>query len=274
MNKIVVTGATGNVGRPLVQALSTAGAGVTAVARGITAGEVPDGVRWQRGDLAVPESLPLVGATALFVLTSADFMATGDLRVTLAAAADAGVQRVVLLSSQGVGTGRHPATHEQALSKSGLEWTVLRAGGFASNAFGWAPSVRAGRTVAAPFGNVALPVLDPTDIAAVAAAVLRSAGHAGRTYELTGPEAITPREQAEAIGRALAEPVMFFELTRAQARAHLLAVMPEPVADSTLDILGSPTPHEQAVSPDVATILGRPARTFADWAAANVLAFR
>ena len=134
--------------------------------------------------------------------------------------------------------------------------------------------VRTRRTVAAPFGDVALPAIDPADIAEVAAITLRDAGHGGRTYELTGPAPISPRQQAAAIADALGEPVRFVEQSRAEARARMLRFMPEPVVEATLGILGTPTAAEQRVSPDVERVLGRPPRTFADWAARNAAAFR
>jgi hypothetical protein len=84
---------------------------------------------------------------------------------------------------------------------------------------------------------------------------------------------ITPREQAAAIAEALGEPVRFVEQTRDEARAQMLRFMPEPVVEGTLAILGAPTPAEQKVSPAVERILGRPPRTFADWAGRNVAAF-
>jgi uncharacterized protein YbjT (DUF2867 family) len=268
---IVVTGATGNVGRPLVAALAEAREDVTAVSRGIAAADVPAGVRVHRADLSDPRELEpaLDGAAALFLLTTGAF----DPAV-LELARAAGVGRVVLLSSQGVGTGRHPADLEEAVIRSGLDWTVLRPGGFHSNTLMWAGSVRTQRVVAAPFGDVALPTIDPADIAAVAAAALREPGHAGRTYTLTGPEAVSPRQQAAAIAAALGEPVRFVEQTRAEAKAQLVAFMPEPMADHTLDILGTPTPAEQRVSPDVARVLGRAPGSYAEWAARNVAAFR
>jgi uncharacterized protein YbjT (DUF2867 family) len=162
---------------------------------------------------------------------------------------------------------------EEAVRQSGLDWTLLRPGGFASNAFAWAGSVRADRTVAAPFADVALPVVDPADIAAVASVALREDGHAGRAYELTGPVAVSPREQAAALGEAIGAEVRFTELSRAEARAFMTRFLPEPVVDGTLDILGSPHPAEQRVSPDVRTLLGREPGTFAQWAARNAAAF-
>jgi uncharacterized protein YbjT (DUF2867 family) len=270
---IVVTGASGNVGRPLVQALAAAGEKVTAVSRRTP--ELPPGVPHEAADLTRPESLApaLAGATALFLLTSAEFMAGGDIGGVLDQARAAGVRRVVLLSSQGVATGRHPSTLEAPVTGSGLEWTLLRPGGFHTNTFGWAEMVRGQRMVAAPFGDIALPAIDPADIAEVAAVVLREPGHAGQAYELTGPAPVSPRQQAMAIADALGEPVRFVELSRDEAKARMVRFLPEPVAESTLDILGTPTPAEQRVSPDVERVLGRPGRTYADWASRNIVAF-
>ncbi|MGW5717559.1 NAD(P)H-binding protein [Amycolatopsis sp. NPDC003865] len=258
---IVVTGATGNIGRPLVEALTAAGEEVRAVSRG---GPVP-------ADLTDAASLrpAFAGASAVFLLLPPGFR--GPLSPVLEAVDGA---RVVLLSSQGVGTGRHPAFFEDAVRGSGLPWTVLRPGGFASNALQWAESVRASRSLAAPFGDVGLPVIYPSDIAAVAAAALVDASHTGRTYELTGPSPVTPRAQAAAIGEALGEPVRFVPQTRSEAFTAFTRFMPPEVAEATLDILGAPTPAEQRVSPDVSRVLGRPPRPFSEWAARNAAAFK
>ncbi len=187
----------------------------------------------------------------------------------------------MLLSSPGVATRPESASHgvlglsiEEAVRGSGVAWTILRPGNFDSNTYAWAPSVRAERTVAAPFADVALPAVDPGDIAGVAAAALREDGHAGQIYELTGPAPVTPREQAAAIGAALGEPIRFVEQTPDQARAQMLTFMPADVVETTLAILGAPTPAERRVSPDVERVLGRAPRRYADWARANIAAFR
>jgi uncharacterized protein YbjT (DUF2867 family) len=277
---IVVTGATGNVGRPLVRALVAAGETVTAVSRGISARDMPAGVRHHQADLAEPESLvpALDGADALFLLTSGHFVAAGgSVNDVLDVARAGGIGRIVLLSSQGVATGSHPSTLEDPVTESDLEWTLLRPGGFDSNTLQWAEMVRTQRMVGAPFGDVALPTIDPADIAEVAevaAVTLRDTGHVGKAYELTGPAPISPRQQAMAIADALGEPVRFVEQSRAEARAQMMQFMPEPIAEATLDILGTPKAAEQRVSPDVEQVLGRPPRTFAQWAAHNVSAFK
>ncbi|MFJ8539190.1 NAD(P)H-binding protein [Streptomyces sp. NPDC093591] len=273
---IVVTGATGNVGRPLVRALVEAGEQVTAVSRRISARDVPEGARPHPADLTAPQRLApaLDGAKALFLLTSGDFMAAGgDLGAVVDVVRGSGVRRVVLLSSQGVGTGDHPSFSEDAVKASGLEWTVLRPGGFHSNALQWADMIRTRREVAAPFGDVALPTVDPVDIAEVAAMALREPDHDGEVYELTGPAPVSPRQQTAAIEDAVGEAVRFVELTRAEARERMLGFMPEPVVESTLDMLGAPAAALRRVSPDVERVLGRPAGAFADWARRNVSAF-
>ncbi|MYU07268.1 NAD(P)H-binding protein [Streptomyces sp. SID8366] len=278
---IVVTGATGNVGRTLTQALAEAGERVTAVSRHTA--EVPQGVRHVRADLAEPQTLAPVldGAKALFLLLSGDLHAPGAGPagiIDLAAAS--GVRRVVLLSSQGVATRPLGPTRiamrelEDALRGSGLDRAVLRPGGFASNAFAWAESVRAHGVVAAPFGDVGVPVVDPADIAEVAAACLLDDRHNGGVFELTGPEVITPRQQARAIAAALGSPVRFHELTREEAKAAMTRFVPPELADDTLDIIGAPNSAESRISPDVERVLGRAPRPFGDWVDRNLAAFR
>jgi len=278
---IVVTGATGNIGRPLVATLAEAGQDVTAVSRRVA--EVPDGVRHVVADLAEPGSLDevLSDATALFLLLSGDLHAVGARPADLVEkAVKQGVRRVVLLSTLGVATRPFGTTRilmrelEEAVQGAAAEPVILRPGGFQSNALWWAESVRQQRVVAAPFGDTGVPIIDPADIGAVAAASLVDERHVGAVYELTGPAVVTPRQQAAALSAALGEPVEFRELTRAEAKAGMSQSMPGELADDTLDILSSPTPAELRISPDVERVLGRAPRSFADWAARNVAAFR
>ncbi|WP_037608325.1 NAD(P)H-binding protein [Streptacidiphilus rugosus] len=280
---IVVTGATGNVGRTLVPLLAEAGEEVVAVSRQSRPAGFPAGVRHARADLGEAASMRpvLEGADALFVLLGGELNGRGESpQALLDVVEQAAVKRVVLLSSQINATRPDAPSHarlrefEAAVRASGVDFTVLRPAGFASNAFAWAESVRATRTVLAPFGDVALPVVDPADIAEVAAAALRGGGHAGRTYELTGPEAISPRGQAAALSAALGEPVAFVELSEAQAAEHLARFMPQELVGGTLDILGRPLPAEQATARDIEQVLGRPAQSFGDWAARHLAAFR
>ncbi|MEU6146623.1 NAD(P)H-binding protein [Streptomyces sp. NPDC047081] len=271
----VVTGATGNVGRTLIRLLVEAGEEVTAVARRVTEADVPAGVRAVAADLGDAETLrsALKGARGVFLLVAGE-----DPQGLVGVAKEAGVGRLVLLSSQGAGTRpgvyRQAVGFEAAVRGSGLEWTVLRSGGLDSNAFAWAEPVRLHRTAAAPFGDVGLPFVDPDDVAAVGAAVLREPGHGGATYTLTGPAPTTPRERAAALAEALGERVDFVEQTREEAHAQMARFMPLPVVEGTLALLGAPTEEERAVSPDVERVLGRGARGFGEWVGRNVGVFR
>ncbi|MGW4851666.1 SDR family oxidoreductase [Streptomyces sp. NPDC004288] len=276
---IVVTGATGNVGRTLVELLAAAGEDVTAVSRRPAEG-LPAGVAHRRGDLADVDGLTSVfdGAEAVYLLVAG----LGEElrpREIVAAAVTCGVRRIVLQSSQVVGTRTGSASHEilrsfeTAVRESGVAWTVLRPGGFASNAFLWADPVRSARTVAAPFADVALPVVDPADIAEVAAAALRDPAHAGRTYVLTGPVAVSPRDQVGALADALGAAVEFVPQSAGEARAQLVRFLPEAAVDGMLSVLGAPRDEEQRVSPDVERVLGRSPRPFSAWAERNVSAF-
>ncbi|MFE4264331.1 SDR family oxidoreductase [Streptomyces sp. NPDC056883] len=280
---IVVTGTTGNIGRTLVPLLAEAGEEVVAVSRQPQFAGLPAGARHARADVGDAESMRPVldGADAFFILLGGELNGRGESpKALLDAAEAAGVKRVVLLSSQINSTRPEALSHtrlrefEAAVRASGPEFTILRPGGFASNAFAWSESVRTKRTIFAPFGDVALPVVDPADIAGVAAAALLEDGHAGRTYELTGPEAISPRRQAAVISEALGEEVTFVELSREDAHAHMAQFMPEEVIAGTLDVLGVPLPAEREISPDVESVLHRPASPFAEWVARSLPAFR
>lgn len=280
---IAVTGATGNIGRTLVELLAGAGEEVVAVSRRPEPAGPATGVRWARADIGNATSLrpALEGARALFLLLGGELNSRGESPAALLdVAARAGVERIVLVSSQVSATRPEAPSHarlrefEAAVRASGRDFTILRPGGFASNAFAWAETVRTKRTVFAPFGDVALPVIDPADIAAVAAAALREDGHTGRVYELTGPAPISPRGQAAVLSEALGEEVAFVELSREEAHAHLARFMPEQVVTGTLDVLGTPLPAEREVSTDVATVLRRPAGPFDGWVARNLPAFR
>ncbi|WP_017559571.1 NAD(P)H-binding protein [Nocardiopsis baichengensis] len=270
---IVVTGSTGNIGRPLVEALTSAGESVTAVSRAPIG--LPARARHFAGDLADPRGLEpaFKGADRLFLMVPDPALPVSEI---VATARDAGVGRIVLLSSQRAQSRRDPflTGMERTVTEAVPEWTVLRPGGFASNALLWAESIRSTRTVRAPFGDVALPPIDPADIAAAAAAALLENTHLGRYYTLNGPQAVTPREQTAAIADAIGDEVAFVEQTRDQAFEELSRIWPSAVVDKTLDAIGTPTREERTPAPDTELALGRAPLSFTDWAARNADAFR
>ncbi|WP_336084002.1 NAD(P)H-binding protein [Nocardia sp. SSK8] len=272
---IVVTGATGNIGTSLVGLLAASGTPVRAVSRGSRPAHLPANVEHVAADLGDLDSLAPAfrDADALFLLITGEQLITGpEPADLLKAAAAAGVRRVVFVSSQGAVTRpssdgyARTIAFERALAESDLAWTVLRPSGFFSNTFAWIEPVRAQRMVAAPFGEIGLPAVDPADIAAVAAAALTEDGHSGRAYTLTGPAPITPRAQAAALAAAVGTPITFVDLTPEQAMANMVRFMPESVAEHTLAILGTPTAEELQVSGDIETVLGRPATPYEEWA--------
>jgi uncharacterized protein YbjT (DUF2867 family) len=270
---ITVTGATGNIGRPLVAALAAAGEQVNTVSRGEA--ESTEYVTHYRADLSEPATLKsaLDGAAALFLLTRDPAL---DLDPVLAEAAAAGVGRVVLVSSiRTVSRGDlSQQGFEGAVRNSGLDWTILRPGAFHSNAAGlWGERIRGERMVKAPFGDVAHPAIDPADIAAVAAKALTEDGHAGESYAITGPAAISPREQTAAIAEAIGETVRFVEQTRDEAFAAFSRIWPPEVVEGTLTVMGDPNEVERRVTGEVERLLGRPATSFGDWAKRNAAAF-
>ncbi|MFD3822106.1 SDR family oxidoreductase [Streptomyces sp. NPDC058625] len=273
---ILVTGATGNIGSALVRQLHGSGASpVRGLTRDAARAPFPDGVE---GDLARPASLKpaLDGVRSLFLVPGMG--ADADV---LTAARQAGVEHVVLVSSVTVRTHPHlPAAAgnlavERMLQDSGMSWTVLRPTQFASNALWWAASIREHRSIRVPYADIGLPAVHPADIAAVARAALTEPGHRGRTYALTGPERITPRQQARAIGAALGHDVSVEGISREEAHRQMAPFMGDRTAHAVLDLMGGDVNDELLkVHDTVSRVTGSPARPFRQWAAENVAAFR
>ncbi|MGQ4488359.1 NAD(P)H-binding protein [Streptomyces sp. SAS_281] len=276
---ILVTGATGNIGSALLRELHAHGVGpLRALTRDVSRAAFPAGVEAVEGDLAVPESLEpaLTGARSLFLPSR-----VGPDADIIAAARRAGVEHVVLVSSITALTHPHlgPAAEnlavERLLQDSGMAWTVLRPTQFASNALLWAPSIRAGEAVRAPFADTGLPTVHPSDIASVARVALAEPGHRGRTYALTGPEPMPARQQVEAVAAAIGRPVPFTEIGRPEARRWMAGVVGEEDADAVLDVMGGDANEELlAVRDTVRQVTGAPARPFRQWATEHADAFR
>ena len=275
---IVVTGGTGRVGQQVVAQLRERNLKVRVVSR--RPGQPQAGVETAAADLADPASLEpaLRGADALFLLwpfTSAELTATLAPQVAKLAARH--VTRIVYLSAQPAAErpGSFWALTERAIEDSGAAWTFLRPAGFASNTLMWADQIRAGDVVRWPFGAAARTLIDERDIAAVAVRALTGDGHAGARYLLSGPAVLTQAEQLAAIGRALGRDLTWEELPRAQAQQALTAAWGDPgFAASALDTWERFVTHPEVVTSTVRDLTGVPARTFADWAAANAGAFR
>ncbi|MGI5425015.1 NAD(P)H-binding protein [Streptomyces sp. CA-179760] len=276
---ILVTGATGNIGRALLGELGLGGSvAVRALARDAGRVSFPEGVEVVEGDLARADSLKgaLRGIRSLFLLSGMG--AEGEV---LAAARQAGVEHVVLVSSITVQTHPHlPAAGEKlaverSLKDSGMAWTILRPTQFASNTLWWAQSIRAEGVVRAPYADVGLPAVHPADIAAVARVALTEPGHRGRTYALTGPVRVTVRQQVAAVAAALGRAVTLVEISPEEAHRQMASFLGDETAHAVLDLLGGDVNDELLTVRDtVAQVTGSPARSFRQWAAENGDAFR
>ena len=285
---ILVTGATGFVGRHVVSQLAAAGERVRAMTRKPGGVPVPDGAEVVRGDLLDPSSVAeaLAGVDRMYL-----FPEPRTAVEVVAAARRAGVDRIVTLSSGAVSAGLDTDFQlpvEQAVEASGCEWTHLRPGEFASNALRlWGPSIRAERVVRHHQPDWRGLPIHEADIAAVGVAALLEDGHHGKAYDLTGPARLSARDQARMIGDALGEEVRVEEVTREEARDILRSYGGWAAENADLltgfesyspSDLPDHTPEEWDAMikplPTVEEVLGRPARSFAEWARDHVGDFR
>ena len=277
---IVVTGATGPVGRQAVQLLLDAGAEVAAVTRDPAAAALPDGARIIKGDPSRPMTLAaeLGGIEAILLSPRAAGSAAAEL---LELAASRGTQRVVLLSAL---TVQYPAGEprfadqfraaEKAAQDCGLATTVLRCADFDTNALAWAPQIRASGVVRGAYAAAATSPIHERDIAQVAAAALTSPGRTGACHVLTGPQSLTQRDKVRLIGQATGRDLEFAEVSPEVVRQALLAQgLPEEIPDRLLGSLRDYSSQPGPTTDTVRQLLGRPALTFAEWASQNVVAF-
>lgn len=278
---ILVTGATGNVGRQVVAQLLAAGAAVRALARDPRSARLPGEVEVVAGDLSEPGTLEaaLTGIESVFLVWP---FLTAEGAPAVLDVAGRHARRVVYLSSSGVNEeaerqsdpiNQFHADMERLIEKSGLEWTFLRADTFASNALGWAGQIRASGVVRG-IAPAAKAVIHEHDTAAVAVRTLTEDGHAGAKHLLTGPRVLSRAEQVRAIGEAIGRPLRFEELSAQVARPQMLADgWPPALVDALLAAAGR-RPGQAPVTSTVEEITGAPARTFEEWAAEHVGDFR
>lgn len=268
---IVVTGATGNVGRPLVAELAAAGAHVRAVTRAPDTADFPANVEVVA---SVTEALP--GAASVFL----NSRALGD---TLAAAvsrsAAAGVTKLVALSAinadddfatqpSRVRGDRNKETEQLAVN-SGLAWVSLRPTVFASNFGGmWSAQLRAGDVVSGPYAAASTAPIVERDIAAVAARALLTDDLVGKRIPMTGPQALTNAELVQVIGTVLGRPLQYREIPADAVRQRFIGLgFPAEFGDAYIAMLAQTVDKPALVTHEVEKILGRPPLTFADWVA-------
>ena len=281
VKRILVTGATGTVGRQVVSQLLATEVQVRALTRNPGSANLPAEVELMRGDLTVPETLDACfdGVDVVF------FVWTADPRAVLTAVDRISkyARRIVFLSSPH--QTPHPlfqqpnplaAMHaeiERLIRTSGLDWTFLRPGMFAANARSWwAPQIRVGDVVCWPYASAPTAPIHEADIAAVAVRALLDTRHNGADYVLTGPQSLTQREQVEIIGDVIGRSLRFEELSPDEARQEL--GFPIVAMNMLLDAWAAAVGQPALVTSTVGDITGTPARSFRDWVIDHINEFR
>ncbi|RRR99392.1 NAD(P)H-binding protein [Glycomyces terrestris] len=264
---VLVTGARGTLARHVIAQLVLAGVPVRAASRVPGATELPGGALAARVDFTAPETLApaLDGVEKVFM-----YAAHEGIEHFIAAAEAAGVKHVVLLSSaSAAGDESNPiaASHlaaERPLEASNLAWTFVRPAMFATNSLWWADSIRAEGLVRVPYPDAQVNPIHERDIAEVALTALLDAGHEYQKYIVDGPAHMSQREQVATIGRAIGREIAVEELPRHVAEQFMPAAL--------LDMLAGG--EALAWGPTSEAVTGRPARTFAQWAAEHADDFR
>lgn len=265
---ILVTGATGNIGRRIIDHLIDLGANdIRALTTNPAKAKLPDGVTPVTGYLGKPETLPaaLAGVDRMYLAPLPE-----TLDVTLEMAKAANVSYVVALSG-----GEHWQRYADTVAASGLTHTQLGPGEFLENFAIWSEPIKSTRTVREPYPSAVEAPIAMDDIARVAAVLLvkPKQSHHGQMYELTGPESLTRAEIAEQIGVGIGVDVTFEQCSRAEAEAALQAIMGSNAA-WYLDVMASGVDEPQQANQLVAELSGVPAQSVAQWAAANAALFR
>jgi uncharacterized protein YbjT (DUF2867 family) len=284
---IVLTGATGLIGRLLAAELAESGDGheVRAITRSPRHAGLPAGVEVVEGDPRRPGTLAdaLRGADALFLHSRAVGDAAHDL---VALARDLGVRRVVALAAANVDDrldaqpsrfrGDRNKEADDAAATSGLDWVSLRPSSFALNALtAWGGQIRAGDDVRYVYAGFEESPLDERDLVAVLAKALTDDDLLGRRIDLTGPESLSHEDMVRQIGVALGRPLRFHEVPAEPAARGMVANgLPEPFVTAMMARYAAHHTRPQfPPTPELEKILGRPPRTFADWAADHVADF-
>lgn len=280
---ILVTGATGTIGREVVRRLP-ADLPVRIMARHPE--RVTGATRNARiihGDFTDPASLTgaLHNVHTAFLVTTPD--GDDDTRF-LEPARAAGVRHIVKLSAAAVTDPqaddlitRRQRHNEDLLHASGMRWTLLRPRAFMSNTLSWARSVRSERVVRALYGTSVNACVDPGDVAEAAVRALTGPeeAHAGRAYTLTGPQALSAAEQTAQLAQLLGQELRFEELSPQRARTALAGRYPTEITEALLESARRQHSGSKAgVDATLPGLLERPARTYHDWAADHLDAFR
>jgi len=274
---ILVTGATGTTGSEIVRQLAAAGARVRAlVHRRPAAAAVGGHVEYVTGDLADAASVEraMAGVERVMLIPPVDPRAAEMQRNVAAAAKRAGVRHIAKLSVLAVNPNspvrflRWHAEGERIVADSGIPATNLRANSFMQNILHMAPQIAATGVFYQPAGNARISFVDARDIGAAATRVLTEDGHGGRSYDITGPEALTFADAAAAIAEAAGRPVQYREQSPEEFKQTILGFgRPEWVADGLNELYGFYREGlASRVDGAVEKLAGRRATTFREFA--------
>lgn len=260
---ILVTGATENIGRLVVDELITRGASnIRALTVDPDRAKLPDGVEVAVGSIHKPDTIvpALQGITTLYLAPHPP-----TARAVMDRAVAAGVQRVVDLTGP---KGSWWDEIEPIVEATGLAWTHLQPGEFMQNATIWAEQIKVRREVRDAYPKAANALIDLGDIAGIAATVLLNDSIVGKGYPLTGPESLSKIEKIAIMAEAIGAEVPFIEVSHEEAVAQLTPSMGE-YAEWYVSGSKDLTTQPQLVEPSAAELLDRPLTTFAQWAEAN-----
>ena len=276
----VVFGARGNVGRHVAAGLLATGEQVRVTSRNPSTARFPPQLQVAAADLEEPGTLPaaLAGAGSVFL-----YAKPAGIQGFVEAARAAGVRHVVLLSSAAVVNAdaeHNPIARlhravELAIERSGIDWTFIRPGMFAANTrWWWAEPIRRAGAVRLPWPDAQTAPVHEKDIAALAVAALAGHAHSGQAYTVYGPQSLNLRQQVRHIGDAIGREIGLSVITAGQARQELAASTSPAAADAVMGAWRAGNGGPAPTSVIVEKITGRPARTFAEWAADHADDFR
>jgi uncharacterized protein YbjT (DUF2867 family) len=282
---VLVTGATGNTGRPLVELLGNRDVQVRAMVRSAAAGEqlagLPVDVIVADFDDPGAMSVALAGVERAYLVTPSSERAQDQQERFVELAAKAGVRHLVKLSQLAADEGspvrflRYHAAVERRVRELGVGFTFLRPNLYFQGLLALAGPIRDQGVLPAPIGDARVSAVDVRDIAAVAAAALTEPGHTGATYTITGPAAVTHAEIADAIGVATGRSVTFVDVPPEAFAASVRGLLPDWQVDGLLEDYAHYSRNEAAaVLPTVAEVTGRAPRTVAEFARDHADAFR
>lgn len=278
--KYFITGATGTIGRQIIKQLIEKNADIVAMCRVPENSNLPKEVKTVKGDLtdAVDHQI-FEGSETIFL-----FPAQGNLRPFLNTACEAGVKHVIALSSLAVSAHfprdlnspsyKHHLAIEEAILESGLKLTALRPGTFANNLLAWSPTIKMTKSVFLPYPDSSQAPIHEADIAESVVALFNDPSKWGKVYELSGPKALTQREQLNSISRSLGVSLTCHQVTPEQFSASVSKFMPAGIIQMLLNYWEDTTKQPDPIRTGFAELTGKTGRSFDEWARDHVEQFR